>query len=139
MAFFRDTDQFYLCTQALLSRIQKEDPGAADAILASHLIIRLQSTDPEAEITINGRKRPVQVTYGPAGLRPTLNIELTADTLHGIMLGQLSLKKALADGRLKVRGPVWKTQALADLLTQGRDIYPRILQEQGLAPAGAAI
>ena len=133
MAVFRDSEQFYSCIQTFLTAIQEQDPAAADAILASHMIMRLRTTHPEGEITLNGRKRPLQVSYGPAGLRPTLDIEMTADTLHAILLNELSLKKALANGQLKVRGPIWKAQALADLFYQGRDIYPQILHEQCLA------
>jgi hypothetical protein len=133
MAVFHTTEQLYICTEALLTGIQEQDPAAADTILASHMIFRLRTTDPEAEITMNGRKRPLKISYGPAGLRPTMDIELTADTLHAILSGELSLRRALASGLLSVRGPVWKAQALADLFYQGRDLYPQILREQNLA------
>jgi hypothetical protein len=135
MALFADSEQLYIATKALFARIAEEDPGAADAILASHLVIRLRSTEPETEITINGRKRPLQTTFGPSSVRPTLDIEVPADTLHQIMLGEQSMKKALADGRLKVRGPVWKAMALADLFRQGQTLYPEVLREQGLLGA----
>jgi hypothetical protein len=132
MAIFVDSEQLYSATEALFARIAEEDPGAADAILASHLVIRLRSTEPETEITINGRRRPLQTTFGPSPVRPTLDIELAADTLHQIMLGEQSMKKALADGRLKVRGPAWKAMALADLFRRGQGLYPEVLREQGL-------
>ena len=132
MAFFTDSDQLYACAGALFTQIENEDPGAADAIQASHLVIRLRCSDPDAEFTLNGRQRPVQITYGPAKVRPTMDIDLAADTLHQILLGQLSLKKAMANGLLKVRGPVWKVTVLADLFYRGQDIYPGILEGQGL-------
>jgi hypothetical protein len=31
---------------------------------------------------------------------------------------------------MKVKGPVWKTFALAELFERGQDIYPDILREQ---------
>lgn len=132
MAFYTNADQFYTCTRVLFARLEEQDPGAADAILASRLVIRLRCTEPEAEFTINGRLRPAQTTFGPSGLRPTLEIELPADTLHQIMLGELALKTALANGHLKVRGPVWKATALADLFGRGQELYPQVLHEQGL-------
>ena len=91
------------------------------------------------EITINGRKRPAQIAYGPVKVHPTLDIEMKADILHSILLGEQSLKKAFGGGLLKVRGPVWKTADLAALLDHGRQIYPQVLVEQGLAaaPTGA--
>lgn len=132
MAFFKDSDQLYTCAKALFTQIEEEDPGASDAILASHLVIRLRCTQPDAEFTLNGRQRPVNITYGPAKARPTMDIELAADTLHHILLGELSMKKAMGNGLLKVRGPVWKVTALADLFYRGQEIYPGILEEQGL-------
>jgi hypothetical protein len=132
MPFFADTDQVYACTRALFARIEEEDPGAADAIRASYLVIRLRCTEPDADFTINGRQRPILTTFGPSRLRPTLDIELAADTLHRIMLGEQSMKKALANGQLKVQGPVWKALALADLFRQGQTLYPQVLKEQGL-------
>jgi hypothetical protein len=101
-------------------------------ISSSHLIIRLKTDAPSAEFTLNGRKRPVQVTYGLSRQRPTLDIELAADTLHCILLGRLSLKKALANGDLLVQGPAWKVMILADLFYRGREIYPQVLQDHGL-------
>ena len=132
MAFYADSQQLYACARALFDQIQEQHPEAAKAILASRLVIRLRTTDPEVEIAINGRKNPVQIAYGSSHLRPTLDIELAADTLHRVLLGEQSLKKAFAGGLLKVRGPVWKTSDLADLLEQGRQIYPQVLKEQDL-------
>ena len=46
---------------------------------------------------------------------------------------ELSLKKAMGNGLLKVRGPVWKVTVLADVFYRGRAIYPQILKDQGLS------
>jgi len=120
----------------LFARIEAEEPGAADAILASRLVIRLRCTAPEAEFTINGRQRPVQTTFGPDSVRPTLDIELAADTLHDILMGQLSLRTALGSGLLRIRGPAMKALALADLFRRGQAVYPEVLRERGLVTEG---
>jgi hypothetical protein len=129
---FANSDQLHAVAQTLLTRVQEKEPEATAAISSSHLIIRLRTDAPSAEFTLNGRKRPVQITYGPSRQRPTLDIELAADTLHRILLGRLSLKKALANGDLLVHGPVWKVAALADLFYSGRKVYPQVLQDHGL-------
>jgi hypothetical protein len=134
MPFFSDADQLYATAQGLFTSLQEVDPGATDIVLASRLVARLRTTNPTAEITLNGRQRPVQFTYGPARVRPTLDIELSADTLHNILLGELPLKKALGNGKLKVRGQVWKALDLADLFYRGQAVYPQVLSDQGLAP-----
>jgi hypothetical protein len=138
MAFYTDSEQLYDCMRILFTRIGKEEPGAADSILASRLVIRMRCTEPSAEFTLNGRQRPVQTTFGPSPLRATLDIGLAADTLHRILLGELSLKTALANGLLTVRGPVLKAMALADLFHRGQAIYPEVLSGQGLASRDSA-
>jgi len=132
MTAYADTDHFYSVAQALFTRIADQDPGAADAILAARLVIRVRCTCPDAEFTLDGRQRPLQTTFGPSRLRPTLDIEMAAETLHRIMLGELSLKTALANGKLKVRGPVWKAMALADLFRHSQALYPEALREQDI-------
>ena len=131
MAVYTDTEQLYRYVQALFARIAENDPSAADAILASKMVIRMRCTEPDAEITINGRRRPLETTFGPSRLRPTLEIDLTADTLHAIMLGELRIKSAVANGQLKARGSIWKAGALADLFRQGQVLYHQVLNEQG--------
>jgi hypothetical protein len=132
MPVFVDADQFYACTRALFARVGEQDPGAGDAVSASYLVIRIGCTGPDAEITINGRKRPLETTFGPARLRPTLDIAMTADALHQVMMGQLSLKSALARKKLKAHGPVHKVTVLADLFHRLQAYYPDILREQGI-------
>jgi hypothetical protein len=58
MAVYTDAEQLYTYVRALFAKIAEENPGAADAVLASRLVIRLHCTGPDAEITLNGRKRP---------------------------------------------------------------------------------
>lgn len=131
MAIYIDSEQLYTNVEALFALIAEKNPGAADAVLASRLVIRLRCTEPDAEITINGRRRPLETTYGPTHLRPTFEIELTANTLHAILLGELGLAKAVTNGLVEVRGPVWRVKALADLFHQAQELYLQVLQEQG--------
>jgi hypothetical protein len=70
--------------------------------------------------------------FGPSNLHPNLKIDLSADTLHHIMLGELALKTALARGLLKVQGPLWKSAALGDFFKQSQVLYRQVLVEQGL-------
>jgi len=135
MPFFADSERLYAAIQALLARVEEDDRGAANAIQASHMVIRLACANPSAEVLINGRKRPLEVSYGASHLRPTLDIELEADTLYRIMLGEVSMKRALAKGKLKVKGQVWKSYALGDLFYRGQALYPEVLAELGLALA----
>ena len=132
MAIYRDTEQFYTCTQQLFALIEEKDPLAAAALLKSRLIIRLQLTQPTGEVIINGYGTAVATHFGANGTKPDLDIALSGDTLHAILLGQITLTKALGSGKLIVKGPVWKAIVLADLFRQSQTLYPDILREQGI-------
>ena len=132
MPFFTDANQIYTTMQALFEQLRHETPNPIDTLVSSHLSIRLKLSGPEAQILINGRKHPVEVNYGLTNGRVDLEIEMTADLLHQILLDEYSIKKGFANGELKVRGPVWKTLAFADIFMKGRTYYPQVLQEKGL-------
>ncbi len=126
MATYHHAEHLYTCFRVLFARIETENPQAAEAVLNSRLLIRFRCTDPTAEIMIDARKRPLHIEYGPTTQKPDLDIALTADTLHRILMGQLTLTKALGSGALKPSGPVWKTAVLADLFYHAQRIYPQI-------------
>jgi hypothetical protein len=133
MPYFADSDQLYAIAGTLLTRVQEKEPQTTAQISNSHLVIRLKTDAPTAEFTLNGRKRPVEITNGPSRQRPTLDIVLSADTLHRVLLGELSLKRGLAKGELHVHGPVRKVRVLADLFYRGRELYPQVLEDHGLS------
>ncbi|MCP4427668.1 MAG: SCP2 sterol-binding domain-containing protein [Chloroflexi bacterium] len=134
MSFYTDADQFYDNLQALFARIEAGNSGATEALLQSKLRFRFCCSEPDAVLVVDARKRPLQIQYGHANtVKPDLDITLSADTLHQILLGELSLTKAMGSKQLKPTGPIWKTMVLADLFRQAKTIYPEILQEQGFA------
>jgi putative sterol carrier protein len=90
----------------------------------------MRTSGPAADIVIHGRERPVRITYGDNGAKADLQIEMAADTFHRILLGELSLKTALGNGQMKVKGPIWKAMSLGDLFHVSRLCYPDILKGQ---------
>jgi hypothetical protein len=132
MTFYNDADQIYSVMQALFERLRHETPNPVDTLVNSRLNIRLSLSDPDAQITIIARRPPVEVTYGKVNGRVDLEIGMTADQMHLILLDEYSIKTGFSNGELKVRGQVWKALSLADIFTKGRTYYPQVLQEQGL-------
>lgn len=143
MSFYTSTDALYSTLHATFIRIEKGSPDHLDGLkglMASRLVIRLKCTEPDAEITLNGRERPFKAIYGspaptlaskrPPTLRADLTVELAGDTLHLVLLDVLSIKKAVADGQIRVHGPVWKLKVLIDLIKGARSYYPDVLREQ---------
>ena len=132
MPFFVDAKQLYTVMQALFESMRDMTPDPVDALVSSRMMIRINLTDPDATITIDGRKRPVAVHYGLPDGRADMEIGMKADQLHLILLDQYSIKQGFSNGELKVRGPIWKALSFADIFQKGRAYYPQVLKDQGL-------
>lgn len=133
MPVFSDDVQLYNTLKLLFNRLVEQNPQATESVNKSRLIVRMSLRDPEAELLINGRSIPVEISYGPSNSRSDILVEMTADALHYIMLGELKLRKALGSGQMKVKGPVWKSFVLEDIFHQGQKLYLDVLKEQSLS------
>lgn len=132
MAIYASDTQLYSCFEQLFAIIERHDSKAVNALLKAALAIRFDCTAPAAAITIDARRAPVNVLYGPNDVRPIIQIGLTADTLHCLLLGAMRLGKAVGSDLLDMKGPVWKTMALADIFHYAQEFYPAVLHQHAL-------
>lgn len=132
MTYFSNSEQIYRIMQSLFERMSGLVPDPVDALVSSHMVVRIKLTEPDAQITINGHKRPVRIDYGLVNGRADLEIGMQADTLHLILLDEYSIRQGFSKGELKVRGPIWKALSFADIFYKGRAYYPQVLKEYGL-------
>ena len=132
MPIYANDAQLYRCFQSLFGIIETHDPKAADALLKASLAITFQCTHPTASITIDARRAPVQLAYGPTSVKPTIEVGLTANTLHCLLLGEMRLTKAIGSELVDLKGPVWKTMSLADIFHYAQQFYPGVLANNGL-------
>ncbi len=133
MPVYHTADELYANLQTLFAQIERSDPSAGAAILKAKMRIRLNCSDPAAEVHIDARQRPYHITYGANSHKPDLDIALSTDTLHQILSGQLSLKKAIGRKQVVPHGPIFKVMALADLFRRAQAIYPRIFPDGDLS------
>ena len=133
MPFYHDAQQIYTVMQALFENLRGMNPNPVDALVSSHMTNRLNLTEPDAQITIHGRERPVTIDYGSSSGRADMEIGMTAEILHLVLLDEYSIKQGFANGELTVRGPIWRALTFADIFKKGRVYYPKVLQDQGLA------
>ena len=133
MAYFRDSEQLVATLESLFDRVQQSYPQAAEDLEQAKLILRFRCSEPAADILINGRRHPATVSFGENRIRPEVDIKLTADTLHNILLGELKLAKALASRALNIHGPARKTLAVTGLFHECQKLYPAVLQDNGLS------
>ncbi|MBE2221952.1 MAG: SCP2 sterol-binding domain-containing protein [Anaerolineae bacterium] len=132
MTIFADEALFITVMQALFTRMAAEDPQAADGLLKAKVCVQLRCSDPAAVMMFDGKKRPLSISYSANGIKPDLDVEVTCDALHYILLGELRLSKAVGSKQLKPNGPVWKVTPLADLFHQAQKIYPDVARQYGV-------
>lgn len=132
MPIYTSDTQLYTCFRTLFGIIEAHDPKAAGALLKASLAITFNCSTPAASITIDARKAPVQLRYGTKDLKPTIEVGLTADTLHCLLLGEIRLAKAIGSDLIDLKGPVWKTLSLADIFHYAQQFYPGVLRDNGL-------
>ena len=124
---YQDEAQLYNCMQDLFGRVEADLPQATESLIKAKLSIRFNVSDPEAMLLINAKKRPLQIEYGRVNSHnPDLDVDVTGEALHQILLGQLSLTKAMGSKKVKPKGPIWKIMALADLFYHAQKIYPAV-------------
>ena len=128
---YQNEAQLYGYLQELFGRVEADLPQATDSLLKAKLCIRFNVSSPDAALLIDARKRPLSIEYGRANsYKPDLDVDVTGEALHQILLGQLSLTKAVGSKKVKPKGPVWKVMALADLFYHAQKIYPTIYDAQ---------
>jgi putative sterol carrier protein len=103
------------------------DDDSMDTLVDAQMVINFQLHDPDADIWVDGRSRPVATTFEPIdGVDATLTAKLSADSMHELLLGTLPLGKALLFRKLRVSGSKSKALALEPLLHACQAVYPDI-------------
>ena len=103
------------------------DDESMDSLVDAQMVINFRLSDPDADIWVDGRSRPVVTTFEPIeGVKPTLTATLGADSMHELLLGTLPLGKALLFRKLKVSGSKSKAMGLEPLLHACQAVYPDI-------------
>lgn len=105
------------------------DDDAVDTLVAGRMVINFRLSDPDADIWIDGRTRPVVTTFESIGVKATLTATISADSMHQLLLGTLPLTKALMFRKLKVGGSMSKAMTLETLLHACQGVYPDIAAE----------
>lgn len=126
MSVYDNNEQLYSTIKILEGRLLVENPQAGDSMINAKLSVRIRCTEPTVVLFIDGTKRPLTIAYGSTPSKPTLDIEASSDTLHHILIGELPLMKAIGSKKLRVKGPVFKAKALADLFHHMQKLYPQL-------------
>lgn len=132
MPVFTDSDQLYAVLKELFRQVAIENPDATVTISRSRMYFRLLVHSPEAEVNLNGKVKPVEISYGATKVRPDIVLQMPTDMLHQILMAELPLKKAVATGKLKLQGNIMKAFGFESLFHSCQSIYPQVLHNFGI-------
>jgi putative sterol carrier protein len=132
---FADRGQFERLFARLFADLAAE-PTRIESLVESGMVICFDVRDPDVEMWIDGRRSPVQTSFGPSELRATLTAGLRGDDLHALLLGTLPLGKALRRRKLRVKGSKLKAMKLEQVLHACQAGYPALAEEFGVGTTG---
>jgi putative sterol carrier protein len=124
---YDSAEQFEALYTRMFAQIATND--GMDALVADRMVIRFRLRRPDIELWVDGRSKPVATSFGPHDLDATLTADLTADSMHELLLGTLPLGRAMLLRKLKVRGSKSRAIKLESLLHAMQAVYPDLADE----------
>ena len=125
---FTDAEQLRAVFSEMFDDVADDD--RMSGLVEQQMVINFRLRDPSADIWVDGRTRPVATTFEPIGVDATLTAELSADSMHELLLGSLPLGRALMFRKLKVSGATSRAAKLEPLLHACQAVYPGIVDER---------
>lgn len=125
---FTDAEQLRAVFSEMFDDVADDD--RMSGLVEQQMVINFRLRDPSADIWVDGRTRPVATTFEPIGVDATLTAELSADSMHELLLGSLPLGRALMFRKLKVSGATSRAVKLEPLLHACQAVYPGIVDER---------
>jgi putative sterol carrier protein len=125
---YADAEQLRAVFAELFDDVADDD--GMDGLVAQQMVINFRLHDPSTDIWVDGRSRPVATTFEPIGVDATLTAELSADSMHELLLGTLPLGKAMLFRKLKVSGSKSGALKLEPLLHACQAVYPGIVDQR---------
>jgi putative sterol carrier protein len=125
---YSDAEQLTEVYAAMFDTVADDD--SIDELVEQQMVINFRLHDPDADIWVDGRSRPVVTTFEPIDADAALTAKLSADAMHDLLLGTLPLGRALLFRKLKVSGSKSQAMKLESLLHACQAVYPDIAAEQ---------
>jgi putative sterol carrier protein len=126
---YRDAPQFEDLYTRMFDQIATDDPDGMDPLVEQQMVIRFRLKQPDVELWVDGRDKPVQTSFGSQPVDASLTATLSCNTMHELLLGTLPLGRALLFRKLKVEGSRSAAMKLESLLHACQSVYPGLADE----------
>lgn len=127
---YETAEQFESVFTELYTRIETAGEGGFDDLVKRRMVVRFLVTEPEVAMVVDGTSAPATMSFGRSDVKATLTVDLTANSLHELLLGTLPLGKALSGKRLRVKGSKFKAMRLQHLFHAFQSAYPALAAER---------
>ena len=131
MAVYADAEQFYAVMKEVFDFVVQH-PQHIDSFTRSNLVIRMRTTEPDAEILLDGRQPPLQVFFGPRPGWRTWRSRCRPTCCTTCGWDKESTHKAFYTGRIRTSGNLLKAMQLGDVFQEAERIYPTVARKYGL-------
>jgi putative sterol carrier protein len=126
---YGDAPQFENLYTQMFDQIATDDPDGMGPLVEQQMVIRFRLKQPDVELWVDGRDKPVQTSFGPQPLKASLTATLSGNTMHELLLGTLPLGRAMLFRKLKVQGSKSAAMKLESLLHACQAVYPSLSEE----------
>lgn len=130
MAIFDDREKLQKVMAAMFDRIMA-DEGMIGELTAANMVLRFRYREPDTVMTVDLTVDPPQYRFDDQGDADVEMIQ-SADVSHQFWLGQLSVVRAMATGKISARGNPAKAMKLLPAIKPAFDMYPQVLRELGM-------
>lgn len=126
---YASADQAKAVYIRLFEQVANEYSSSMETFKKSKMVVKFQMKDPQLDMWVDGRTDPVATGFGKQDLKPDLTLKMSGNTLHEILLGTMSLTRAMTFRKLKVGGSMFQAMKLEDLFHSYQANYPQIARE----------
>ena len=108
-------------------------PEVGPKLLASKMVLKFNYSEPALSITVDLTGDHAVITYNDGEKKAEVEMNMKADLAHRFWFGKVNLVMALARREMTAKGPIPKILKLLPVIKPTYEIYPKYLQERGLA------
>lgn len=98
----------------LLEKLRAQSPSGLG--LPEGLRLRLRFANPAGAVLVDFEKTPFEIHVGDSRSPARLEIEMHTEDADEFLSGRLRLGEAWKDGKIRVRGAIWRLWGLKELL-----------------------
>ena len=132
--YITDIEQMYKGVTGLFASLDQL-PDIKRKVLSTNVLLGLRYTDPEGQVLVDATGDDIKVSVGtwPEGIKPEVELMMSADTSHLYWLGKVNFIMATAKGEIRTSGNLGGVMKLIPVMKPLFKSYADFLKDNGMA------